>query len=55
MKAWTAFLADRSAATAIEYALIAAGVALAIVVGVGLTGTEVQNKYTLVLQKFNGE
>jgi Flp pilus assembly pilin Flp len=55
MKALAAYLADTKASTAIEYAIIAAGVALAIVAGVGMTGVEVQNKFTLVLQKFNGE
>ncbi len=32
------FLADRSGATAIEYGLIAAGIAIAIIVAVGLVG-----------------
>jgi Flp pilus assembly pilin Flp len=54
MRVLTAFLADTSAASAIEYAVIAAGIATAIVVAVGLTGVEVQNKYTLVLNKLNG-
>ncbi len=31
---------DQSGATAVEYALIAAGIALAIIVGVGLIGDE---------------
>ena len=31
---------DESGATAVEYALIAAGIALAIIVGVGLIGDE---------------
>ena len=32
------FMADRSGATAIEYGLIAAGIAVAIIVAVGLLG-----------------
>ncbi len=32
------FLADRSGATAIEYGLIASGIAVAIIVAVGLVG-----------------
>ena len=55
MRAVIAFLADTSGATAIEYAILAAGIATAIVVAVGLTGAGVQNKYTLVLNKFDGE
>lgn len=54
MRTVTAFLADRSGASAIEYAVLASGVALAIVVAVGLTGVEVQNKYTFVLNKVSG-
>ena len=54
MRALTAFLADESGASAIEYAILASGIALAIVVAVGLTGVEVKNKYTLVLNKVSG-
>ncbi len=36
-----AFVSNKSGATAIEYALIAIGVALAIIVSVGLIGTSV--------------
>ena len=42
------FLADRSAATAIEYSLIAAGVALAVVTAIGSLGTAVLGSYTKV-------
>jgi pilus assembly protein Flp/PilA len=53
MRALRAFLADCAGASAIEYAVIASGVALAIVVAVGITGTNLQNKYTEVLDKFS--
>lgn len=55
MRLFTAFLGNRSGSTAIEYAIVAAGVSLAIIVGVGLTGTAVQNKFALVLEKMTGE
>jgi pilus assembly protein Flp/PilA len=42
------FLKNESAATAIEYALIAAGVALAIVAAVNSLGTAVNGQYTAV-------
>ena len=42
------FLKDESAATAIEYALIAAGIALAIVTAVNGLGTAVNSQYTAV-------
>jgi pilus assembly protein Flp/PilA len=42
------FLEDQSAATAIEYALIAAGIALAIITTVNNLGTKVNGKYTAV-------
>lgn len=54
MRAIIAFLGNTKGATAIEYAMIAAGVAGAIITAVSLTGTELQNKYTLVLNKFTG-
>ncbi len=40
------FKADQSGATAVEYALIAAGIALAIIVGVGLMGGSVESIMT---------
>jgi pilus assembly protein Flp/PilA len=42
------FLSDRSGATAIEYALIAAGIAAVIIVTVGMLGTTVAGRYTAV-------
>lgn len=42
------FLKDESAATAIEYALIAAGIALAIVAVVNGLGTNLNNTYSSV-------
>jgi pilus assembly protein Flp/PilA len=42
------FLTDQTAATAIEYSLIAAGIALAIVVVVQAIGTQVQVPYATV-------
>jgi pilus assembly protein Flp/PilA len=42
------FLNDETAATAIEYALIAAGIALAIVTAVGNLGTTVNSQYTAI-------
>lgn len=42
------FLADRSGATAIEYSLIAAGIALAIVAAVQGLGTTLNNTFSTV-------
>jgi pilus assembly protein Flp/PilA len=42
------FIADESAATAIEYALIAGGISVAIIAGVSGLGTAVNRTYTLV-------
>jgi pilus assembly protein Flp/PilA len=39
------FLSDDSGATAIEYALIAAGIALAIITAVNTLGTTLSNKF----------
>jgi len=39
------FLADEAGATAIEYALIAAGISLAIIVTVQTLGTTVKGRY----------
>jgi len=41
----TAFLADETGATAIEYALVAAGIAVAIVTAVGTLGSNLNNLY----------
>jgi len=48
------FLRDATGATAIEYALVAAGVSLAIAAAVNALGTEVQTKYTNVLSSLSG-
>ena len=40
------FLKDESAATAIEYALLAAGIALAIIAAVNNIGTSLNAKFT---------
>jgi pilus assembly protein Flp/PilA len=47
------FLADESGATAIEYALIASGIAGAIITVVTGMGTALQGKYQSVLDAFN--
>ncbi len=47
------FLADRSGATAIEYGLIAAGIALAIIAAVNGLGTNLNSKYTNINSSLN--
>ena len=42
------FLKDESGATAIEYALIAAGIALAIITAVNTLGTTLKSKFTAI-------
>ena len=42
------FAKDESGATAIEYALIAAGIALAIITAVNTLGTTPSNKFTSI-------
>lgn len=42
------FLRDESAATAIEYGLIAAGIALAIIAAVNGLGTNLRSKFTAI-------
>jgi pilus assembly protein Flp/PilA len=42
------FIADESAATAIEYGLIAAGIAVAIITVVGTLGTKLNTVFTSV-------
>jgi pilus assembly protein Flp/PilA len=42
------FLSDESGATAIEYGLIAAGIALAIIAVVNGLGTNLNNKFTSI-------
>jgi pilus assembly protein Flp/PilA len=48
MKTLRAFLADESGATAIEYALLAAGISLAIIAVVNGLGTKLNTKFTSV-------
>ena len=47
-KIFAKFLADESAATAIEYGLIAAGISLAIIAAVNGLGTTLNNKFTSI-------
>jgi pilus assembly protein Flp/PilA len=42
------FLSDDSGATAIEYGLIAAGIALAIIVAVNTLGTTISDKFNSI-------
>ncbi len=42
------FIADESGATAIEYGLIAAGIALAIIAVVNGTGSSLKGKFTTI-------
>jgi len=42
---------DDSGATAIEYGLIAALIAVAIIVGAGMVGTEVNNKFGAIANR----
>jgi pilus assembly protein Flp/PilA len=48
IKSLKAFLADESGATAIEYGLIAAGIALAIISVVNGLGTKLSTKFTAI-------
>ncbi|GAC1421415.1 MAG: Flp family type IVb pilin [Burkholderiaceae bacterium] len=47
-KLFLGFLNDQSGATAIEYALIAAGISLAIIAIVNGLGTTLNNKFTSI-------
>ena len=47
-KVFSKFLKDESGATAIEYGLIAAGIALAIIAIVNGLGTNLNDKFTLI-------
>ena len=42
------FIADESGATSIEYALIASGIAIAIMTGVNSLGTKIGAKFTSI-------
>jgi pilus assembly protein Flp/PilA len=46
------FLVDESAATAIEYALIAKGISIVIIAGVNGISTQLSAKYTAILTAF---
>ena len=47
-KVFSKFLSDESGATAIEYGLIAAGIALAIITVVNGVGTNLNEKFTSI-------
>jgi pilus assembly protein Flp/PilA len=47
------FLGDESGATAIEYGLIAAGIAVAIIVAVNAVGTDLSSLFGRVSAKLN--
>ena len=48
------FLKDEEGVTAIEYGLIAAGIAIAIVTAVGLVGDELVNLFNEVVTELGG-
>jgi pilus assembly protein Flp/PilA len=48
MKSLRKFFADETAATAIEYGLIAAGISLAIIAAVNGLGTNLKTKFTSI-------
>ncbi len=48
MKTWRRFWADETAATAIDYGLIAAGISLAIIAIVNGLGTKLSSKFTAI-------
>ena len=54
MKVLKDFLADESAATAIEYGLIAAGISLAIIAAVNGLGTNLSAKFTSINSSLGG-
>ncbi|KRQ07589.1 Flp family type IVb pilin [Bradyrhizobium sp. DASA03076] len=54
MSAVKRFLADETGATAIEYGLIAAGIALGIIAAVKNTGTALTGVFTSVNTKLSG-
>ncbi|WP_454649010.1 Flp family type IVb pilin [Bradyrhizobium liaoningense] len=53
MHTFKRFLADESGATAIEYGLIAAGIALAIIAAVKNTGTALSDVFTSINTKLS--
>ena len=48
------FFIEEDGATAIEYALIAAGIGVAIVAAVGLVGTELNTLFGTIVTKLGG-
>jgi pilus assembly protein Flp/PilA len=48
VRVFKSFLADQSGATAIEYGLIAAGIALAIITTVNGVGSSLKTKFTSI-------
>lgn len=53
MKLLTQFFKDESGATAIEYALIAAGIGIAIITGVNALGTAINSKFNDIKTSLN--
>jgi pilus assembly protein Flp/PilA len=53
MKTLIAFFRDETGATAIEYALIAAGISIGIMVAVNGVGTTINGKFTSVKAAFD--
>jgi pilus assembly protein Flp/PilA len=47
------FLRDESGATAMEYAIIAAGISIVIITAVNSIGTSLSNKYTSINASLN--
>jgi pilus assembly protein Flp/PilA len=52
-KIFARFVKDESGATAIEYGLIAALIALAIMLGAGALGTSLNDKFTGIAEKLD--
>jgi pilus assembly protein Flp/PilA len=52
-KLFARFIKDKSGATAIEYGLIAALIALAIMVGAGSLGGSLNNQFSFIAEKLN--
>ena len=52
-KVFSNFMSDESGATAIEYGLIAAGIALAIIAMVNGLGTSLNDKFSLINSQLN--
>ena len=53
-KLFARFVKDESGATAIEYGLIAALIALAIMVGAEMLGNAINNQFERIANKLNG-